>query len=112
MSESMTTPGTSNPAPASATRADIARMVETMAKAVVDHPDDVEVEAEQDGPEMVYWLIVAPEDIPQVIGRSGKTIRALRSIVEAAGEAQNKPSTLELVEEDEMEDGAVDEVGE
>jgi len=96
----------SHAAPAdSASRVDVARMVETMAKAIVEKPDEVEVEIEQDGPETVYWLIVSPEDIPRVIGRSGKTIRALRNIVEASGEAQNKRLTLELVEEDDGEDG-------
>jgi len=96
----------SNAVPAeSASRVDVLRMVETMAKAIVEKPDEVEVEVEQDGPETVYWLIVSPEDIPRVIGRSGKTIRALRNVVEASGEAQNKRLTLELVEEDDGEDG-------
>ena len=95
-----------NAAPAdSASRADITAMVDTLARAIVQRPDDVVVEVEQDGPETVYWLIVAEEDIPRVIGRAGKTIRSLRTIVEAAGQVQNKRCTLELVEEEEGDGG-------
>ena len=86
-------------------RADIAAMVTTLARAIVHLPNEVLVEVEQDGEETVYWLIVAEEDIPLVIGRSGKTIRSLRTIVDAAGQVQNIRCVLELVEEDEGEDG-------
>jgi|GEM_PF-55234 len=95
-----------NVAPAeNGSRADIAAMVTTLARAIVHLPEEVLVEVEQDGPETVYWLIVAEEDIPLVIGRSGKTIRSLRTIVEAAGQILNQRCVLELVEEDEGEDG-------
>ena len=57
----------------------LAAMVQTLARGLVDNPDDVEVKEERDGASRVISLYVAEEDLGQVIGRGGRIARALRS---------------------------------
>ena len=87
-------------APVEAQKPDLKVLVEQVAKLLVDHPDQVIVDMEHDRGEDVYWLEVAPEDIGKVIGKQGRTVRSLRTLVEAAGTRQGKRATLEIVEED------------
>lgn len=92
-------------APKAEAKADIVRLVEQMAKLLVDQPEQVLVDMEHDRGEDVYWLEVAPDDIGKVIGKQGRTVRSLRTIVEAAGARQNRRATLEIVEEDDDDGG-------
>ena len=88
---------------------DLAALVTAMAKAITSHPDEVEVDAFEDEGVMVAELSVDPEDLGKVIGRQGRTVRAMRMILEAAGEKQDLPWELDIVEdddEDEFEDVA------
>jgi predicted RNA-binding protein YlqC (UPF0109 family) len=69
-----------------------------IAKALVDHPDDVnvtEVEGEQT---TVLELRVREEDLGKVIGRQGRTARALRTLLSAAGMKVRKRFVLEILE--------------
>ncbi|MBI4041856.1 MAG: KH domain-containing protein [Deltaproteobacteria bacterium] len=73
-------------------------LVEYMAKSLVDHPDDVDV-AEIEGVQTtVIELKVAKEDLGKVIGKQGRTARALRTILNAASTKINKRSVLEILE--------------
>ena len=73
-------------------------MIEYIAQALVDHPEKVnvtEVEGEQT---TVLELKVAQEDIGKVIGKQGRTARAMRTILSAASAKIKKRNVLEIVE--------------
>jgi len=71
-------------------------LVESIAKALVDHPDDVKsVEGEQ---VTVLELRVHPEDLGKVIGRQGRTAKSIRTLLGAAGMKLRKRFTLEILE--------------
>ncbi len=73
-------------------------LVETMAKALVDNPSEVAV-AEVDGEKTtVFELRVATSDLGKVIGKQGKTARAMRTILSAAGTKIGKRCVLEILE--------------
>ena len=73
-------------------------LIEEMAKALVDTPEDVAV-AEVDGERTtVYELRVATSDLGKVIGKQGKTARAMRTILSAAGTKLGKRGVLEILE--------------
>ncbi|HBR07008.1 MAG TPA: KH domain-containing protein [Desulfovibrio sp.] len=73
-------------------------MIEFIAKALVDQPDQVrvtEVEGEQTS---VLELKVAKEDLGKVIGKQGRTARAMRTLLGAASTKARKRSVLEILE--------------
>jgi predicted RNA-binding protein YlqC (UPF0109 family) len=73
-------------------------LVETMAKALVDKPEEVNV-AEVDGERTtVFELRVSNNDLGKVIGKQGKTARAMRTILSAAGTKLGKRCVLEILE--------------
>ncbi len=73
-------------------------LVERMAKALVDRPEDVAV-SEIDGEKTtVYELRVATTDLGKVIGKQGKTARAMRTILSASGTKIGKRCVLEILE--------------
>lgn len=59
-------------------------LVEVIARALVDHPDEVIVTETNNGKEIVLELKVAPEDMGKVIGKQGRIAKAIRSVVKAA----------------------------
>jgi predicted RNA-binding protein YlqC (UPF0109 family) len=74
-------------------------MLEYLAKGLVDKPDEVRVvKSERDGA-VVFELHVAPEDVGKVIGRQGRIVRAMRTLVRAAGGRVNQRALLEVVED-------------
>ncbi|CAJ1002195.1 MULTISPECIES: KH domain-containing protein [Bacillales] len=72
-------------------------LVETIAKALVDHPDDVRVNAVEKERTIVYELSVHPDDMGKIIGRQGRIAKALRSVVIAASVNTDKRVTVEIV---------------
>lgn len=73
-------------------------LVEYIAKSLVDSPDEVQVN-EVDGEQVsVLELKVAKEDLGKVIGRQGRTARAMRTILSAASIRANKRVVLEILE--------------
>lgn len=73
-------------------------LVETMARALVDKPESVVV-SEVDGERTtVFELRVSEGDLGKVIGKQGKTARAMRTILSAAGTKLGKRSVLEILE--------------
>ena len=70
-----------------------------LARALVDHPDEVEVEGfEEDDGTIVLELHVADEDVGQVIGRGGRTINALRSLVRASSVREGRRVLVDVVD--------------
>lgn len=73
-------------------------LIEFMAKALVDNPDDVDVNEVVGEQTTVVELKVAKEDLGKVIGKQGRTARSMRTILSAASTKQRKRSVLEIVE--------------
>lgn len=73
-------------------------LVEFMAKSLVDHPDEVDVNEVVGEQTTVVELKVAKEDLGKVIGKQGRTARSMRTILNAASTKLNKRSVLEIVE--------------
>ena len=73
-------------------------LVAAIARALVDHPDDVQVRAVDGEQVTVLELRVHPEDIGKVIGRQGRTAKAMRTLLGAAGMKAQKRYTLEILE--------------
>jgi predicted RNA-binding protein YlqC (UPF0109 family) len=77
---------------------DMKSLVEQISKALVDKPEDVVV-TEVDGERTtVYELRVDTSDLGKVIGKQGKTARAIRTILSAAGTKLGKRCVLEILE--------------
>jgi uncharacterized protein len=77
------------------TSGDVRVLVELIAKSLVDVPEEVFVEKFDDG---VIELEVAESDVGKVIGRGGRTARALRALLSAAGHRAHQRYTLEIIE--------------
>jgi len=73
-------------------------LVAYIAKALVDKPDDVEVTEIEGEQTSVIELKVAKEDLGKVIGKQGRTARAMRTILSAASTKIRKRSVLEIIE--------------
>jgi predicted RNA-binding protein YlqC (UPF0109 family) len=73
-------------------------LVGMMAKALVDKPEDVMVNEIDGEKTTVYELRVASSDLGKVIGKQGKTARAMRTILSAAGTKIGKRCVLEILE--------------
>lgn len=80
---------------------DMSLLVAQIAQAIVDAPDQVQVAAVEDGDVMVLELRVAPTDIGKIIGRQGRTIKSMRTLVGAASLKLQQRYELEIIEEDE-----------
>ena len=75
---------------------DMKKLVEVIAKSLVDSPDEVvvtEVEKENSG---VIELKVAPADMGKVIGKQGRIAKAIRSVVKAAASKEDKKVIVEI----------------
>ena len=73
-------------------------LVETMAKALVDNPENVVVSEVVGEKTTVFELKVAESDLGKVIGKQGKTARAMRTILSASGTKIGKRCVLEILE--------------
>ncbi len=72
-------------------------LVEIIAKALVDHPDKVEIKTLEDNKSMVLELTVAPEDMGKVIGKQGRIAKAIRTVVKAAATKEGKKISVEIL---------------
>ena len=73
-------------------------LVEFVAKALVEQPDQVHVETVEDPAATTLKLRVAPGDLGRVIGKQGRTARAMRTLLHATAAKANRRVVLEIVE--------------
>lgn len=74
----------------------LATLVETVARALADHPDDVQVTEVEHRGTTVLELFMAPGELGRVIGRQGRTAAAVRTLVAVAAERQGKRAQVEF----------------
>lgn len=72
-------------------------LVEVIAKALVDNPDEVVVTQKEEGKNITVELHVAPSDMGKVIGKQGRIAKAIRSVVKAASSKDNKRVDVEII---------------
>jgi predicted RNA-binding protein YlqC (UPF0109 family) len=77
---------------------DMRVLIEEIAKLLVDEPDHVSVNQVEDDQATVLELTVGPSDLGKVIGKQGRTTRAMRTLLGAAGMKFHKHFTLEILE--------------
>ena len=71
-------------------------LVEVIASALVDSPEDVVVTETEDEKQIVLNLTVAPEDMGKVIGKQGRIAKAIRTVVRAAGSKGDKKIMVDI----------------
>ena len=75
------------------------KLVEAIAKSLVDSPEEVVVTETEGNQGTVIELRVAPDDMGKVIGKQGRIAKALRTVVKAAAIKENKKVTVEIIKE-------------
>ncbi|MCJ7666229.1 MAG: KH domain-containing protein [Actinobacteria bacterium] len=78
---------------------EVKELLEYMVKELVDNPDDVEIEEEEeDEKTIIFKLKVAEEDLGKVIGKKGRTANALRIVMRAASAKRGKSSIVKILD--------------
>jgi len=75
------------------------KFIEFISKKLVDNPDAVDVSIIEGKSAAIIELKVAPEDVGKVIGKSGRTANALRTLLGAIASREKKKAVLEIIEE-------------
>lgn len=75
----------------------VKELIEVIATALVDHPDQVQVREKVEEDRTVYQLTVAKEEMGKVIGKGGRIAKAMRTVVSAAATKEEKRVTLEIM---------------
>ncbi|MFQ5574101.1 MAG: KH domain-containing protein [Terriglobia bacterium] len=73
-------------------------LLETLAEALVDEPDEVDVTVVEGERSVILQLRVAPDDIGKVIGKEGRIAKALRVVIKAAAVKDGKKAMVEIVD--------------
>ncbi len=73
-------------------------LLETLAQALVDKPEDVNVSVVEGEKSVILQLHVAPEDVGKVIGKQGRIAKALRTVVKAAAVKEGKKAIVEIID--------------
>ena len=73
-------------------------LIEYVVKTLIDHPDDLRIAEIEGERTIVFELRCHPEDVGKVIGKSGKTVGAIRTLLSTVAARQNKRAMLEVVE--------------
>jgi predicted RNA-binding protein YlqC (UPF0109 family) len=73
------------------------QLIETIAKALVDQPEDVRIHEREEERIIVYELTVHPNDVGKVIGKQGRIAKALRTVVQSAAVKKNKRVQIEIM---------------
>ncbi len=74
------------------------KLVEAIAKSLVDNPEAVEVKEIEENQTIIIELRVAPGDMGKVIGKQGRIAKAIRTVVKAAAMKENKKVVVEIVQ--------------
>ncbi len=77
------------------------KLVESIAKSLVDHPEEVVVTEGTDDHGSVLQLKVAADDMGKVIGKQGRIAKALRTVVKAAATKENRKVAVEIISDNE-----------
>ncbi len=85
--------------PSDASSVHVQHLLEAIVRALVDWPDAVEVTLREGDTTCLLEISVAPQEIGKVVGRQGRTIAAIRTLVQAAGAKERKYVVVEIVEE-------------
>ena len=80
--------------------------LEQVVKGLVDHPDAVNITQVEQERTTVYELRLDPSDVGRVIGRSGRTVNAIRTLLQAGSAKAGKFTRLDIIDEKEDEDSA------
>jgi len=73
-------------------------LVETIAKSLVDDPAQVQTEEEMEEDTLIIRLTVAKEDMGRIIGKEGRTAKAIRTILNAVSTKDSRKALLKIVE--------------
>lgn len=73
-------------------------LLETLAKAVVDYPDDVKVTVIEGDRSLILQIYVNPDDLGKIIGKQGRIAKALRSIIKAVAVKEGKKAIVEIID--------------
>jgi predicted RNA-binding protein YlqC (UPF0109 family) len=76
----------------------VKELIEFIARKMVEHPDDVQVLVAEGEESQNYELRVNPEDMGRIIGKNGRTAKAIRTLVSSAAAKTNVYANLEIVE--------------
>jgi predicted RNA-binding protein YlqC (UPF0109 family) len=71
--------------------------IEFIARHLVDHPDEVTIETEEKDEKLVLKLKVSQNDVGKVIGKSGRTASAVRTLLRAVAAKEGKRAVLEII---------------
>lgn len=71
-------------------------LVEHLVKAVVEQPDAVSIEEEEDHGTRTFYVTVAPEDVGKVIGKSGRVVSAIRCVVSAVAAKSRERAFIKI----------------
>jgi uncharacterized protein len=71
-------------------------LVEYIAKALVDHPDDVQVQEIENRSSIIIELRVAPDDMGRIIGKSGRVANAIRTLLRSQNNAEDSHKRISL----------------
>ena len=71
--------------------------VETILRAVVDSPDQLEIEEEEEMGQRTFFVRVSPEDVGKVIGKSGRVVSAIRCVVSAIASKSREKAYVKIV---------------
>lgn len=77
-------------------------LAEYLVKALADHPEKVELVEREEDDTVIIELKMSPDDIGKIIGKSGNTINAIRTVLQTAASSQKKRAKLEVVGQGEL----------
>jgi predicted RNA-binding protein YlqC (UPF0109 family) len=72
-------------------------LAEYLVKSLTDHPDKVELDEREEDDTVIISLRMSPDDIGKIIGKSGNTINAIRTVLQTAASSRKKRAKLEVV---------------
>ena len=75
------------------------QLIRVIARALVDHPEDVQIQVREDARGLVYELSVHPDDVGTVIGKQGRIAKALRTVVSSAAVKERRRVIVDIVSE-------------
>ena len=82
----------------SAANSELAKLIDTIAKALVDKPQEVEVNEVQGENTTVIELKVSKDDLGKIIGKQGRTAKSIRTVLNGASTKLRKRTVLEIIE--------------